>query len=378
MTNKYILFRNLAIFCVAGNMVYWLFPFPAVVWRVVLVLLSFYVIFIEGGKLLPCEKIILAFTAFNLLHFVISYLWKNPSTTQIGNIVCALLPLSLFVRLSEKGVINDKFITLVGFVLLFLSILRYYHYERMVILAMIAGDDDTDITNNASVAFLMLLPMIFLMKNDIQKWFFLMVCIFFLVSGAKRGNILAAVIPIVLFVRSTLINSRHSALKTILVLVVIIGAAFITYRWVVTNEYLLYRIEKTEQGNSSGRDVIYTGAWHAWYDSEKMVTYLFGYGFDGTLQQELTRHHHAHNDWLEVLVDYGLLGFFLYLMVFIILALQIIRVKTFEIKIVLLSSVFIWFFKTLYSMGFTSEILSVLMISMGAVLGRYKTETQLI
>lgn len=375
MTDKYILFRNLAFFFVAANMIFWIFPFPAIVWRMSLLIISLYVIFVEGGKLLPSEKIVLAFAAFNFLHFVISYLWRNPSTAQIGNILCALLPLSLFVRLSEKGVINDKFITIAGFVLLFLSIFRYYYYEHMVIIALMRGDDITGITNNASVTFLMLLPMLFLMKNNIQKWAFLMVCVFFLVSGAKRGNILAAVIPIILFIRSTLIDSRRSVLKTILVLVVIICAVFITYRWVVTNDYLMYRVEKTQQGNSSGRDVIYASAWHAWYDSDNFVTYLFGYGFEGTRSQTST-HHYAHNDWLEVLVDYGLLGVFLYLAVFITLAMQIKRIKSFEMKMVLLSAFFIWFFKTLYSMGFTNESLSVLMISMGTILGRYKTEIQ--
>ena len=102
--------RNLALLFIAGNLGGWLFPFPNMVWRVALVLLCLYVIVFEEGKRLPCEKVLLFFVAFNLLHFFISFLWKNPSYTQIGNILCALLPLSLFVCLSQKGVMNDRFI----------------------------------------------------------------------------------------------------------------------------------------------------------------------------------------------------------------------------------------------------------------------------
>ena len=370
---KYNLIRNLALLFIAGNMVGWLFPFPNMVWRLGLVLLSLYVIVFEEGKRLPCENALLFFIAFNLLHFFISFLWKNPSYTQVGNILCALLPLSLFVCLSQKGVMNDRFIAVMGIVLLITAILQYYHYTRMAIIRS-EVDEDTDITNNASVAMLMLLPMLFLMKNQIQKWITLLVCVFFIVTSAKRGNILAAVIPVGLFVWFSLKDSRRSGIKIILVLALIVGGAFLTYRWMANNDYLMHRIEQTQEGNSSGRDIIYAGAWHAWYDSDNFVHQLFGLGFDGILKLESTGHHHAHNDWLEVLVNYGLLGFFIYLALFVSLFLQVRRIKSFEMRMAFLSGLLIWFLKTLFSMGFTGETLSVAMISMGTALGWYKTE----
>jgi O-antigen ligase len=353
-------------------MVGWLFPFPYLVWRFALVLLSLYVIVFEEGKRMSCEKALLVFVAFNLLYFFISFLWENPSYAQIGNILCALLPLSLFVCLSQKKVMNDCFITVMGVVLLVTAVLQYYHYERMALLEL--RNDDVDITNNSAVAFLMLLPMVFLMKNNIQKWVTIMICIFFLIMGAKRGNILAAVLPIVLFVYSMLKDSRRSGIKIVLVLALIVGGSILTYRWISNNDYLMYRIEQTQAGYSSGRNVIYAGAWHAWFNSDNIAKQLFGLGFDGILDLESTRHRHAHNDWLEVLVNYGLLGAILYFAVFITLLLQVRRIKSFRMRMAFLSSLLIWFFKTLYSMGFTGETLSVAMISMGTALGWYKTE----
>lgn len=371
--SKYNLIRNLALLCIAGNMVYWVFPFPPLVWRLTLILLSLFMIVSEEGKRLPCEKAVLVFAFVNLIHFFVSYLWKTPSMGQIGNILCALLPLSLFTCLAEKEVMTDRFFTIAGIVLLVTSILRYYQAEREALMMLNASEDE-DITNNASVAFLMLLPMAFLMKNQLQKWITVLVCLFFILSSAKRGNILAAAIPVVMFVYSALKGSRRSGIKIVLVLALVVAASIMTYRWIINNDYLMQRIEKTQEGNSSGRDVIYAGAWHAWYDSDSFVYLLFGRGFDGVIKLEATQHHRAHNDWLEALVDYGFLGVLLYLVLFITLFLQVRRIKSFEMRMAVLSGLLIWFFKTFYSMGFTEETLSVAMISMGTALGWYKTE----
>lgn len=368
---KYFFIRNLALLFIVCNMVGWIFPFPYLVWRLALVMLSLYVIIFEEGKRLPCEKSVLIFATFNLIYYFIGLLWINPSTTQIGNILFALLPLSLFTCMSEKGVMTDKFFAVAVVVLLIGSVLRYY-YLKDALIVIHDLDKESDITNNASVAFLMLLPMLFLLKNNIQRWASLLVCILFLVMGAKRGNLLAAVIPLVLFVYYVLKNNRRSVIKTIGILIIIIGIAFITYRWIVNNEYLMYRIEQTEEGNSSGRDVIYANTWHAWFDEDNIVHLAFGFGFDGTVHHPLIKGSRAHQDWLEILVDYGLLGAILYLAVFVTLIVQIVKINSNRLKLVLISSLCIWFLKSLYSMGFTDEALSLLMISMGTAWGYYK------
>lgn len=372
LKNKFVLYRNFAALFITCNMLYWVFPFPAFVWRLALVLLSLFVIVFKEGNRLLCEKAILAFGLLNLTYFFVSYLWQTPSTTQIGNILCALLSFSLFVFLAEKNVMDDKFFTVAGIILLVCAILKYYHVERIALEDYY--NDNENITNNSSVVFLMLLPMLFLMKYNFQKWVSLLVCVFFLISGAKRGNIIAATIPSILFVHFTFKDSRHSVLKTIMALGVIVGASYLTYYWAVSNDFLMYRIEQTTEGNSSGRDVIYAGAWHTWFNSNNFFHYLFGYGFDGTVHQSLTLYHYAHNDWLEILVDYGLLGIPFYLLIFLSLIKPIRRVCAYEMKMVLVSSVFIWLFKSVYSMGFTEEALSVMMISMGTALGNYKLE----
>ena len=169
--NKYILVRDVTLLCIVCNMLYWIFPIPPMSWRIGLVSLAAYTI-IKEGNYYPCEKCVFVFVIFNLLHFFISFLWINPSIGQIGNILCALLSLSLFTCLSQKKVMTDEFFSIAGMILLIASIMRLY-YTKQFVIAKMGFDEDMDITNNASTAFLMLIPMVFLVKNNIQKWIFL-------------------------------------------------------------------------------------------------------------------------------------------------------------------------------------------------------------
>lgn len=369
---RYIWIRNLATCCLCGNLLYWIFPFQPIVWRVSLVLISLYVIFKQGNRLL-CEKAVLVFAVFNLIHFFISSIWQTPSTTQIGNILCVLLPICLFSYLAEKGVVTERYISVVGIVLLASSVCYYYH-ERIDILNYLELDEDVDITNNATSVFLFLLPLLFFLKNNIQKWITLLVCLFFLMDGAKRGNIIAAVIPIILFVYFQLKDANHSQVKFLVICLAVAASSWVAYNWFIENDYLMGRVEKTMEGDSSGRDEIYIQAWNAWLNSDNIGHYLLGYGFDGTLSVISRRGEglHAHNDWLEILVNYGLLGIVLYVYIFISFIKLIKKTPNTQIKMVMLSSLCIWLFKTAYSMGFTAGDMSLMMVGLGTALGKSK------
>lgn len=368
--NRYIFIRNVVLLTLVCNTLYWLFPFRPVVWRLLLVLLASYITAIER-KRLPFENAVLFFIALNVVHFIISFLWITPNMTIFGNILCAMLSLSLFTGLAEKGVITDQFIAFAGITLVATAIPYYYHM-RIVLLEMTNSDLDADITNNGSTLFLMILPLIFLMKNNIQKWATLMVCLFFILLSAKRGNILAAILPSALFVYTELRGGKHSILKTFLVIAAVIIAGYFVYIWSINNDYLIHRLEQTAEGNTSERDIIYAGAWDAWYNSNSVLHFFFGYGFEGTLSISGMEHNRAHNDWLEILVDYGLFGAIFYVAIFISLYKQIRRTKVYTIKLAIISATLVWLFKTLYSMGFTEPIMSILMITLGTALGRYK------
>lgn len=260
---------------------------------------------------------------------------------------------------------QEKTMVIVGIVLIISSALCYYYYDNLLL-----DKTEMDVTTNSySEYFLMLLPLLFFIKKPVLKWSILLICVFFLILGAKRGNIIAAVLPLLILLKQQLKESKHSVWAKILTIVLVVGVVYLVYYWVGSNAYLMSRVEQTREGDSSGRDRIYKAAWNLWHDSNNTFITLFGYGYDGVVSKLNVA---AHSDWLEILVDYGLVGIMLYLLVYFRFVRQIRSTKDKKTRAVLISAISILFIKSIYSMSFNTSTLPMLMISLGTALGRYK------
>lgn len=363
-----IFIRNVLLICMIGNLLYFLFPFPPVLWRLSFVGLSLYCGYKNAIKFGfdTVEKSIVAFVFLNLIHFFASYLWLTPSTTQIGNTLYALLSFISFAYLGKSGVLASKFITLSGILLIVAAIPSFYYAQQLALIKLLTDADDT--TVNASVLFLMSLPMVLIIRNRMISLILFCVCLFFLIQGAKRGNIVAAIIPSALYVWMLFKENKKSFFRTLLLIAAIIGIAIWAKDIILADDYLLQRYEDLVEGNSSGRDAIYQTMWNMWYESDNILTIIFGYGFAGTVTFS-PMHKMAHNDWLEILVDYGLVGIMCYLCIFISFFKWMIKMKSSIYHYVLLSILFVWFSKTLFSMGFTEESLALMAIPLGWIYG---------
>lgn len=373
--NKDFIVRDLAALCLIGETLYWMMPFPLKVWRLGFVGIALYVMLFKKTRQLQCERTILAFLLLNIVYFIFAVVSGiNTSTTQLGDALCSMFSFGLFVYLGEKKVMTDKFFMVIGAILVLASILRY-NFDQTSIYQKLDVDDDVDVTNNGSVYFLMILPMLFLFKNGIQRWGTLLICIYFIALGAKRGNIISATIPIVIFVWNELRGAKKSGLKFFIVIITIVASVLVVEQWALSNDYLLYRVERTAEGDSSGRDVLYVTAWNGWLNSNNMLRYLFGFGYNGIVHLPGMNGMHAHNDWLEILVNYGLLGITMYIAIFISLVLYINRIQDKQMKLVVITALIIWFTKSLYSMGYLTSILSWVLMTVGGVIGNQERQS---
>lgn len=363
--NKYILIRNLAVLFVICNLLYWFFPFRPVVWRILLLLLSLIVIGLEMKNLLLSEKIGLMFSSLIVLYFVFGLPASAGSLSGLGNVLCAFVTIPLFRFLSQKGVFTQKSILIILTLLLICSIFYFYYFRRVKILS-IGLDEQDDVTINASVVFLYIIPLLFIVKNDIIKMVAILICFFYILLAAKRGNIVASVIPTLLLFYDFTKSHKSSIGKTVFVFLFLGGFIFAVHNWIIENDYLLHRIEQTEEGDSSGRDVIYNLAWNAWLNSENPVNLIGGYGYNATSTVVGAM---AHSDWLEILVDYGLLGCMLFLAFFIALFSNVRRLKSNTQKFFLFSCVSILFLKSIFSMGLFNTTSYMLAMDIGIALG---------
>lgn len=363
--NQTILIRNFAILCMIGNLLYFIFPFPPIVWRLSFVLVSLYCVYINYIRygLSNVEKAILSFVCLNLVYYFISYLWNNPSTSLIGTTLYLMLSFNMFAFLGKEGVLTQKFILVASILLTISMIPSFYNYQQLALMQR-SGVDST--TVNESVFFLMLLPLLFCIKNRVLSLCIFCVCLFFLILGAKRGNILAAMIPIAMYIWTLFRENKKHFFKVLILISSLVGIAIWVKELILSNEYFLYRIETTLEGNSSGRDSIYSEMWKMWYDSGSLIKLLFGYGYSGTFLYSQSAHY-AHNDWLEILVDYGLIGIIVYASIFIAFVKFYFKLEKGYARITCLAIISIWFMKTLYSMAFWEESTVYMSIPFGCL-----------
>ena len=106
-------------------------------------------------------------------------------------------------------------------------------------------------------------------------------------------------------------SSFNKKIFTLALGVCIIVAGYQISMQIIENDpYLSSRLEDTLEGNSSSRDLIYNKLINNMKNETSLVNLLFGYGADGTRK---IAGRLAHNDWLEIYTDMGLVGFLIYL-----------------------------------------------------------------
>ncbi|HEU4788942.1 MAG TPA: hypothetical protein VFS71_04595 [Flavobacterium sp.] len=119
------------------------------------------------------------------------------------------------------------------------------------------------------------------------------------------------------------------------------------------NELLIERMNSIAEGNSSGRDEIFNKIFDSWYDDESLKIFLLGFGFAGSVH---LAGNYAHNDWLELLSNFGILGFTIYLVLFYAALIQLWnRNWRIDKKMLLLTIILMWFLTTLFSMWYTAS-----------------------
>lgn len=225
----------------------------------------------------------------------------------------SLLPIYGFLYFSLKEQISEKLLVTWMIVFIFCSITSYYYEENNRFAMLAEGSLIDGVTNNQSYCFVALMAFLpFLGKKPFIQYSVLVLFLTFIIMGMKRGAILVGALCLILFLLRSFRQAKgtNKALMVLLsVGVFILG--FYTIGWYMQNNlYFMMRIEDTISGGSSGRDSIYKLLWDYFNHDMNILQLLFGLGADGTFKAIGQA---AHNDWLEVLIDTGLLGLGFYL-----------------------------------------------------------------
>ena len=164
-----------------------------------------------------------------------------------------------------------------------------------------------------SVYWVMLLvPFAFLLDNRVLKYVILFSSLILIIASSKRGATIA--ISLVFFVAILLDTfKRKNFLRNIIIGIVLIFSFIFIFEKTLDkfNINVLDRFENTEVAEDA-RMYLYKDTWEK-FNSKDLILQVIGSGHRSTSIDRGELSKTAHNDFLEVLYNYGILGLILYL-----------------------------------------------------------------
>jgi O-antigen ligase len=221
---------------------------------------------------------------------------------------CPLSFLFFFVLIKSNQTllskINIVFLILLAFI--FPLFVLEYNFRKTLLVDSLAVMRDI-------YFFILLLPWVLLYPKVQWKSVGIVVIIFAVLLAMKRTALLALVLALVVYFLSERIRVRKLIdWRFVVGLCLFAAIIFPLYSYIdtQTNSYLLSRISSSIDDKGSGRLDIYNEVIKR--QSESTIdAWVIGHGHN-TVIKSLPSGFSAHNDWLEILFDYGLVGLALY------------------------------------------------------------------
>lgn len=295
------------------------------------------------------------FVILNIIGFILNPdLSEGPVRDTIKNILGCMLPFYPFYYFAKKD--DLKAIHLIRFFLLILPVIIYRFFTNESNILLESYSDNPDVVNNLAYMFVSMLPFIFLIKKRrLISTFLMLIIIMFVIQGAKRGAIIAASIGLLMYFYYMIktIEKNQRILGYFGAAIVILLLSAFAYRTSMSDEFMLNRMASILEGDSSDRNILYAAIFNSWYNSNNVLNLLFGYGLAGSLK--LTGGGYAHNDWLELLSNFGLTGILAYIFLFYsAVKASLAKDWLLDKRILMFTMVMMWFFITLVSMWYNS------------------------
>lgn len=217
------------------------------------------------------------------------------------------LPFFPFYFLIQKKIILRKH--LVIFFLALLPILILSFYQKQFETLYYTGKEN--MINNAIYSFLGLIPFAFLLKRRYYIFGALMLLWFFAFQANKRSAVICVALSLFLFFYQELfISEVKYRIKNLFFAGIIIAGVFYAGSYFFEQNTLFQqRFELMLEGDSANRDILVTQLFNSWYHSDNFTNYFFGLGFNSSEKYSIAA---AHNDWIDFLGSYGLMGILFY------------------------------------------------------------------
>lgn len=293
---------------------------------------------------------------FSNHHYIIIFSWSEvPNSTFLKNIFLSLPNVYVFYYFSRKGYLTEKALKKWVIVFLASSVFRYIDNQMALLNMMqLKGVQTKEMTNNMGYLFVALMPTIAVFKDKVRiQYGILILCMAFIMMAMKRGAIIVGTIMLIYILYFNYKYNKNVSKRKVIVfsLFIIVAAYFITEYMMESSDYFMSRIEQTKEGNSSGRNALYERYWNHFKNETDILKYLLGNGANATLGIGVN---YAHNDWLEIAIDEGVLGLVIYCIYWFCFWRTIASIKyNITAKLVLTLTFISFLIMTVFSMSYT-------------------------
>ena len=255
----------------------------------------------------------------------------------------------------------------------FMSLVALF-YRFTFARAEIAEKTYGNLTLNMGYDFVSLLPYLFLFK---RKWIPIAISplfIYAVIMCIKRGAILITSMFFVYFLYTYFVKNekKNKVRNTFIVLFLLICAIILASFFYYQNAHLQVRMHNMMEGDTNGRDVLFTKIFGYWKNEANVLEMLFGSGFCSSYK---IAGNYAHNDWLELLSSSGVLGVVIYLTFFLSQYKYALRVEDVMYRKCICVILMIWLSRTFFSMSYCSISNMPLSLFFGYMVGKTLTET---
>lgn len=258
---------------------------------------------------LCCYMAIWRVTAIPATAGLLAYFYQ-----PMRDVIAILMFLFAYALASKSKELSDFFATGMIVAVLITALFYYKNWD-------FANEVD-EAHLGTSYYVLFLLPTLLLTPHKWLRYVGLIITGLVLFSSFKRGGLVAFVLAIIayLFVKEILFERKFTRL---VVFIIAIIALFIVLIFVdnAMGNIISERMLNIGEDGGSGRDEVWKTTW-GMIQAASAEELLFGHGYLAVLKDSPLEVS-AHNDFLEVLYDYGLVAFIPYIMLHIRLIQQV-------------------------------------------------------
>jgi hypothetical protein len=309
-----------------------------------------------------------ALVLLNIIGFIMTADFSNDGhRLMFKEIMGCMLPFYPIYYFAKTDKIKASALVLFFLIMLPVVILQFILNKNQLI--SLNDYDDPNEVNNVAYLFVALVPFVFFIRNKVFAAALMGLLIIFVIQGAKRGAFVSCFIGLLFYfyyqIKTLESHKRFRGFLVALIVMIVLSA--FAYKVFISNEFLINRMISISEGDVGNRNIIYKEIINKWYNSESVWTFISGFGFAGSLN--LTGEF-AHNDWLELLSNFGFIGICSYLFLFYSAVKCSLNNEWIQDKrILMFAIIMMWFFTTLISMWYTTIFYSAQAFILGYLIG---------